>query len=307
MWRHSAEACPRFGALVLLVFAACGEVKPDTGDDVILLEGDGGTISLDAALGVLGQSADPDADVVIDWPELGVDLLGLPVAEPGELRMWAFAGLSREQIEAGLVAAAIEPSSVLTIYACVPQERACSFSDLEVYGHDFDVRDDFGVLEATWLLTLHGTGRRGLQSLAFIEPGDGDRVSLDNSSASLDLTPSAGRPTAVTAGSDPEIDWANLSLDGQGAALASYRLDLLGVFQLPVAPGELELTLREQGLSGARAWWLEVPDRDRARLSELRGDEPFPGVDDEGTWLLGLFESSSVLPLPRVLLVLQPR
>jgi len=307
MWLPSAELRHVLAALALLALAACGDGEHDSGDDEILLHGNGGTLGLDVTASVSVQGAELGEDVVIAWTELSVDLLGLPVAEPDELRLWAFSDLSREQIAAGVVADTLESSSVLTLYACQPHERACAFSDLEVYGHDYDVRDDFGVLDATWLLTLHGAGRRGVQSLGFIEPGSGDVVTIDDGTAGLSLGVSGGQPISVAAGSDPELDWSGLDTDAQGGTLASYRLDLLGLFHLPVGPGELENSLQAHGLSGAPAWWLEVPDRDRARLSELQGDEPFDGVDGEGTWLLGLYESSSIRPLPRVLLVLQSR
>jgi len=307
MWLSFADPRRGLAALALLVLAACGDGQGDSGDDEILLEGDGGTLGLEVTATVSVQRADPGEDVVISWTDLGVDLLGLPAADPDELRLWAFSDLSREQIAAGVVADTLASSSVLTVYACQPQDRACAFSALEVYGHDYDLRDDFGVLDATWLLTLHGAGRRGVQSLGFIEPGGGDAVTIDDGTAGLSLGLSAGQPIPVAVGADPVLDWSGLDTDAQGGALASYRLDLLGLFHLPVGLGELENTLQADGLSGARAWWLEVPDRDRVHLSEAQGDEPFGGVDDEGTWLLGLYSSSSIRPLPRVLLVLQPR
>lgn len=305
MWRRSTD---RLLSLALLAALACGERPGDSGGgEVLYLLGDGGSLGLSATLEVEGYGADPAADVNIGWPALSRDPLGLPVAEVVELRMWAFADLSQAELAAGLVADALDASSLLTQYSCEPRAQACSFSELEVFGHDYDVREDFGVLDATWLITLHGAGRRGLQGLGFIEPGAGDQVELDDGSAELTFQVLSGQPLELPVGGSPTLDWSGLDTDARGQALVAYRLDLLGLFHLPVPHGEVEATLAAQGLVGATAWWLDVSGGDSAVLAEVEGDEPFTGLVAEGTWLLGLFESSSISPLPRVLVALEPR
>jgi len=272
----------------------------------VLLSGDGGTVSLGGALTGQVYTADPALDVEIAWSDLSVDLLGLPVAVPEQLELWALTGLDPDQIGAGVLSDALAPTDVLTVYSCDTSDAGCSFSELEVFGHDYRVQDDFGVLDATWLATLSGGERRGLQALAFLEPGEGARVDIDDDSASLSLEASGGQALAVPAGVPFTIDWSELDTDASGGSLAGYRLDLLGLFHLPVEPDALAATLASDGLSGARAWWLEVPDGDSAAIDALQGDEPLAGLEPDGTWLLGLFQSTGISPLPRVLVQLDP-
>ena len=307
MWRTSTDRGRGLALLALVAAAACGERPHDSADDVLRLVGDGGSCGLTATLGVSSQVVDPGVDVRISWEDLTLDLLGLPLAEVQQLRLWAFSGLGEAELAAGLVAGSIEQSSVLTQYTCQPQAQACSFSELEVFGHDYDVRDDFGVLDATWLITLHGADRRGLQAVGFIQPGSGELASLDDQSGSMSLELTLAPALAVAQGSGPSLDWSGLDTDAQGHPLSAYRLDMLGLFHLPVAIDQLEATLREQGLADASAWWLDVAGRDDASLEELQGEQGFAGIDDQGTWLLALFESSGVSPLPRVLVVLAPQ
>ncbi len=301
MWTRCAD--PRCLAALLLV-GACGD-PADSGAGPLNLAGDGGSLGLEATLVLPIHPAAPDTDVELAWPDLSHDLLGLPASEPDQLRLWAFEGLGVEELSAGLLADDLDAASVLTQYGCTPQGRTCSFSELEVYGHDFDVRDDFGVLDATWLLSLHGEGRRGVQALAVLEPGKEETVSIEDGSLGLEVT--AGEPLEVAAGEIPALDWAGLDTGALGQSIAAYRIDLLGLFRVPEDPDDLPARLASRGLEGADAWWLEVADADGADLGAVRGGEPFEGFQPGSSWLLGLYVSGSISPLPAVLVEVRVR
>jgi hypothetical protein len=306
MWPASSE----LSLLLILACAGCGEEprdSADSADDAVLrLEGDGGGYALDGVLSGPSLEAALGVDVRIDFEGLEGDLFGLPLAEIEELAVWGFDGLEHDAIAAGLVAGSLVQSRLLTRYSCVPQERACRFSELEVYGHDYSLVDDFESLDATWLVTLHGADRRGLQGIGFLGPGEAEQVSLAEGST-LALSVDGGQAQEVSVGSSLSLDWSGLDRDAQGQPLAAYRLDLLALYHLDVAPDLLEARLEAQGLQGARAWWLDIDGRDEASLSELDGAQPFGGLEAQGSWLLALYSSHSLGPLPRLLLRLDPR
>ena len=147
--------------------------------------------------------------------------------------------------------------------------------------------------------------------LTFIEPNadeSNDTLHITNESAYLNYTVdlSSNEPIGIPAGVVPTLDWSNLTQTGLSTAFNHQQIDGLMVAHYPdLSVSDLEGQFLDFELIAETLYEGEHSGGTEADLSTLTSnDVAFSGIDDQGTWLLGLTCSTCANPAPLVLSVL---
>lgn len=284
-----------------LLLAACG---PGT---IVLEDGWNYRYSAEVAVEEVPVADCPD-DLQFDWAGLTVDLLGHEVGA-GEIdNLWALrvSGHSPESFLEEVVAGSLdqngldpgsydvvagETTTALTSFGfgstpLVPSEHVCSN------------------LESIYVVTAK-TGAYNTRGVVFFTPTPGEsntEVVLDNDTASLsvEVDLSAGEPIPVSGGADAQLEWLDLTLDGQGLPVTLSNIDRLMLARYSQSIEELEAQFFDLELIHQEAYHADIGGRGDVILSEaVSGDgTAFAGFVGDGTWLLALFCDTCDIPAP---------
>lgn len=312
-----------FLSLALLGLGGCGAaLSGDTGagvtpdlppcTDCALL--DAHNFSYQGWLDVAVEPVQAGADVLVDWSELSVDLLGHAVAPEREVagaRLLAFPELSPAEVADRLVGGTLLQEDLAVAMSCTPAQPACSLSDFSILGSTLDIAEHFVQGSATWLVTLTPVAQPGAASMVFLEPRQDDlrtTVSVGDDSASLTLDVDLLSLQSLVLPVDQRavsLDWSALSQDGLGQPTDPRRLDRLELARFDLDADRLQDALFDLELLATDWWELPVDGLSSASLDSLPSD--FTGLDVDGTWLLALRCSTCDNPMPRFLTVLRAR
>ena len=257
----------------------------------------------------VGQLASAEgSDVVVDWSELDEDILGRPLdpATVDRVELLIFNRLSQDEVVQGLVDDDLVQTDLLLYQVCEPAETACALSEFGLYGTKAPLVESFVDDGHTWLLVLGDQDRDGAVGMVFLQPSPvgEERLLLQPGDSALALSVElASRPALSVR---ERLEWSGLTLDLQGHALALGDLDQARLGRFEGSIEDLEDRLPDLASLAQATWTTSIEGRTSLSLSDLEGAEPFDDLDHEHTWLLALECSSCPLPLPRVLLELQP-
>ncbi len=251
-------------------------------------------------------------DAWLDWSELGEDLAGRetdPVEDIVEARLFVFGSTSAEAILEGLAHDTLDQGDVGILAATMPEEPGCALSDFELQGHWIRPETDFVQGSGTWLVELLGGDDVGLRSLALLVPSAQSTVSeftFTSSSATLEATLdlSAATPVMVAPDANLELEWSNLASSALGGDLSLANIDSL-VLTSFLEPQTIPTDLLALDTSANEQWTLDISGATSARLSEMAGERPFPGIDTEHGWLVSLHCGGCDLPIPRFVAALE--
>ena len=108
------------------------------------------------------------------------------------------------------------------------------------------------------------------------------------------------RGLVVPPGVVPTLEWTSLTRDGLGNSLQLSTLDELVVLHSPYTVQQAEANLLHLERDALESWTLPI-EGPSADLSKLVGASPFEGVDEDGSWWLGLRCTTCTHPAPRFL------
>jgi len=302
-------------ALALLALTACqAESAPSAEPCSSCVLENGNNFSYTSNLAIGSTPLHAETDAVIRWDELTRTVQGKkidPLVDIDEARLIAFRDLTPEDLEYALAHDDLAQSDVSVYVTCTPTDASCALSDFGMFGNTIDIQQYFQEGYGTWLLALGKKGEPGADAMVFLEAVNDSDVSdarITNDTSSLDvevhldmLTPL----TVLTGEPDLTFDWSGLTRDGIGDSLDHSTLDELWVARFTETPEELASDVFSLEERAQLSWTLDISGYQSANLQDLQGTSPFPGVDDEGTWLLGLRCQTCTNPAPRFVTLLQ--
>jgi hypothetical protein len=274
--------------------------------------------TFDGALDIHSTPVQPLADLTIDWGSVSHDLLGHdmdPVAEIDSASAIVFGSLSEEEVQEGLSLGTLEQADVTIFSSQEPGDATqVLLSDMTLFGNDFDIETYLEDGSGTWLLNL-ATGTVpgvGTRMAAFFQPVDGEtntEVQVTDTSTVLDFTVDLASMTEihVPAGEPAlSVDWSELGTDGQGIDIADGLIDQVMVgHYADLTVADLEEQFLDIELIADELYSLDLTAGESLDLSTLVGDAgAFPGIDDQGTWLLALRCMTCINPAPPAVIIL---
>jgi len=251
-------------------------------------------------------------DVALSWPALTTDLQGHPVApeEIDEVLLIAFCDLTPEQTRDALESDVLMQQAVCAYFVCVPTDGVCHLDDFGIGGSYPQVSQYFEEgAYGSILVALNTEGIQGARGLKFLEPLAASAVgTVEIGDTCFDLAVEVDLHSAAhfCVGGGGDVDWSDLTTDGFGNAMSLHTLDVLEVARFPLSVAEMEARFLDLDLLAEERWSADIAGTTSLNFDALVGDRPFPGVDDENTWLLVLRCSTCLNPAPRFITVLSP-
>ena len=304
-------------ALAISLTAGCGDKEEATitecGEPCALTNAN--QFSYQSELSCRQVSAEPLSNTCLDWSALGTDLQGHAFeSSPGitRIRMVVFRNMEWEEFLTGLVSDQL-PNSVVALYmTCEPEAGStqCCLDDFGLLGSKPLISQYFEEDSGRWLFVLDTEGIHGARTLACVEPVAGsanELVTIDDESAALDLQVDlqSAAPVVLSSGPDLTLDWTALSVDGLGYELPHQKVDLIQVASYDEDLATLEENFIDLPVLATQIWSADVNGKDSLNLTELEGEEPFPGIDSDHTWLMVLWCSTCENPIPKAIVVLE--
>jgi hypothetical protein len=275
-----------------------------------------------------------NGDITFDWSNATVDMLGRrldPLADVDmmQLMLWRYgkdaflAAINQEELQLGRLIGMGYCDTQRVRTDCrlfdllspagspIAQDKLLEYVDAKAYSPEAHV----------WVVML-ATGRafgQGTRLMAFVQPTDGetnDAVHLSNDSTTLSYTADLATlepvPLPQHTG-DVVLSWADdtrLTRNGMGADwVPTYITDVaVGRYVgYSIADLQRQFLLLQDLASEQYAAHLNVGQEvSLARLTDRAGN-PFPGIDENGIWLLSLTCGSCRNPAPWFLSILQVR
>jgi hypothetical protein len=179
-----------------------------------------------------------------------------------------------------------------------------------MFGNTIDIQQYFQEGYGTWLLAI-GKKSESTATMVFLEAldnSDASDVHITDNTSILDVEvqlDSLIPLTVLSATPDITIGWSELTRDGIGDSLDHSTLDEIWVANFAETQEELAEDIFSLEERARQAWTLDISGFQSVNLQDLEGSLPFPGVDDNSTWLLGLRCKTCTNPAPRSLTILQ--
>jgi len=131
-------------------------------------------------------------------------------------------------------------------------------------------------------------------------------VEVTNDSTVIDWTADLDAEVTVPTGEPFIVDWGGLTANADGGVFEPDDVDQVVISHSILSLADLEHELLDIGFEWDTSWTGTVEGGERLDLSLLSNEagEAFGGVGDDGVWLLGLYDSDAVLPVPLFLTVL---
>lgn len=248
------------------------------------------------------------SDVELSWDQLSVDIQGHSVESPEwveKLTLVVFPNLQPAEVAHGMATDSLLQSDIAVFVLCTPTSQRCQLSDFRILNADPQLPSVFEPGQGSWLVALQSPYIRGAHSFVFLEPSasaEQSQVHVDNSTARLNVDVHFDNLTpVVVAAEEPEItiNWQQLTRDGYGNELLVTQLDRAFVGHYRQRPQELSERFFQLDRQYESYWTMPLGPAGNASLDELSGTDPFLGITNEGTWLLGLECSTCTNPAPK--------
>jgi hypothetical protein len=295
-----------------------GEPTPEEEDPHLVLL-DTNNYIFAQTIGMRAVEVQPEADLTVDWSQLGIDLRGGHVDPAGieELPLVKFDFVLADLLdqigddELDSQAAAAE----VYLYSS-PGTTLASASEFEITGIGFEPLLLTEDPTSTWTVSAvdYPGGRLDLRMAVAIVPTatstnttvqllDGDTtITVD----ALDLN---RPPVSTTAGASRySVDWSDVRIDVFGHAFDPLRGDELMVGRYDGTIEDVEADFLQLDSELAELYRASVLGRTELDdLSEAvdEAGNPFPGFTADGTWLVGIGCTTCSTPVPLYLAVVE--
>jgi hypothetical protein len=269
----------------------------------------------------------PDTNLMFDWSALTVDFMGHAIT-PADIDMvmvvlWE---LTPEQLAERMnddSLAQRDTEDFATLYTTETQTSA-QLLEMTLLGMPLtpeEIMPNFSIAEYDPALFTYT-----LMAQSGTEPGQGTRmikvfkldaattnatVALDNTSTTLTYAADLHSltPTYVPAGTPAlTIDWSTIATNAMGRTFSRTKINEVFIARYDETAAELEARFLDLELISEAQWRGEVVAGANLPLSNLvdANNVPFPGIDANGTWVLGLLCNDCSNPAPWYLTVLEP-
>ncbi len=307
--------------------------QPSTGCSSEVIVSETHNYSFSSQLEISVVSVKPDTNLTFDWSGLSRDFMGHDVDPLADVDfvlavLWK---LTAEQLteqmnddllnQGDIVAPAMfytenQLTSVELFQAqlfempLTPEELLPSFSadqyDPANYTYSLMVRTG---------TSLIGTGTRMIQLFKLDPESEQTTVNLTNDSTKLsyEVDLKSAQPTRIPAGTAAiSVDWgedtAGLATNALGNAFQASRVSEVRVAYYEESIEELEQQFLDLPQLVDREWRRTFTSGSSVRLDDLTVEaaQPFPVIDESGTWILGLVCGECSNPAPWYLTRLRP-
>jgi hypothetical protein len=159
--------------------------------------------------------------------------------------------------------------------------------------------------------TVAGKGTRMMRSFRLDPTSTNTKVTLDSESTHLQYTADLHslQPTLVPANTPKiNIDWTDMKTNAMGHPFETTKITKVVLGRYSLSPAELETKFLDLELVAEDMWRGDVLSGTSVSLSTLvdSAGQPFPGIDDQKTWIVALECESCQNPAPWYLSVLKP-
>lgn len=268
-----------------------------------------------------------DTNLMFDWSALTVDFMGHAVT-PADIDMvmvvlWE---LTPEQLAERMnddSLAQRDTENFATLYTTETQTSA-QLLEMTMLGTpltpeeimpNFSIENYDPALFTYTLMAQSGTepgqGTRMIKVFKLDPATTNATVALDNTSTTLSYTADLHSltPSYVPAGTPAlSIDWSTIATNAMGRTFSRTKINEVFVARYDESAAELEARFLDLELISEAQWRAEVVAGASMPLSNLvdASGVPFPGIDANGTWVLGLLCSDCANPAPWYLTLLKP-
>ncbi len=248
------------------------------------------------------------SNFILDWQDLNLNVQGKdidPIQDVDQVVLIILPSLTPEVIVDRLAQEQILQSDISLYVVCSPENAQCSLSDFGILGANIYVPEYFEEAQGVWLFALQHRDITGAQSFAIIVPDDNssqEEFRFTNQSSQLDVQvdfQSLSRLYLPKSENDIIIDWKELTRDGLGNEVDPSRIDGIFLGQYDEDIEDLEMKFYDLENIATSLWTYEMPQNGQINLQDLKGDQPFEGLQNNKTYLLALYCSSCMNPAPR--------
>ncbi len=270
-------------------------------------------------------------DITFDWCNLTDDFLHHPMGAVEDIDMVSvglFEGHTPEEIADDLrddavsyIAMSLFVSNAEFV-AGGPRQDECqvALSELTQLGNDIDAEQYFtpelgnGGQPATWLFMI-STGTEPLEQVrmaVFLVPDaaqteDHLTLSFDDTAFDSQADFTSLVPATLPAATTPAAFWTDVSNTGNGVPYNFGRSDQLVITRFEsTVPAGLQDHIIELGNLADERWTLDLIPTTIADLSQATGETgSFEGINEEDTWLMWMWNTHSMNPMPQFMTVLE--
>jgi hypothetical protein len=270
----------------------------------------------------------PMSNLTFDWSGLTEDFLGHPVNAVTDLdtaimMIWA---LPRAEFEAELNADALYTADLVVsppLNLLLAGETSGQLHNFQINGTGLSpamFNDYFDVTlyppaTATFIIAVQtgldiGNGIRMLQSFDLDASSTNTNVTLTNDSTKLTYVANLHNLTitGVPAGTPAlTLDWSQMKTNALGAEFKEGYIISAVVGHYTQTPAELEASFLDLDRIATATYRADIMTGSVLDFTTLRDESgaAFPGIDDTGTWLVGLICGSCRNPAPWYMTILK--
>ena len=248
------------------------------------------------------------SNFILDWQNLNLNIQGKeiePIQDVDQVVLIILPSLTPEVIVDRLIQDQILQSDISLYVVCSPENAQCSLSDFGILGADIYIPEYFEEGQGVWLFALQHRDIAGAHSFAIIVPDDNssqEEFHFTNQSSQLDVQVDFQSLSSIylpESENDIIIDWKELTTDGLGNEIDPSRIDSLFLGQYDEDMETLEINFYDLENIAASLWTYDMPQNGQINLQDLKGDQPFEGLQKNKNYLLALYCSSCMNPAPR--------
>jgi hypothetical protein len=317
------------GAPLLFVAVGCSDPQPMTCSGANVVANEKNNYAFTSTIVLPPVKVAPLSNLTFDWSGLSRDFLGHPINPATDvvqaiMMIWA---LPRADFETALNADELYPADLVVSPPLVHPIAGATSARL----HDFMVNGTAVTMEmfdayfdvslfppatSTFVVALQSGTEIGrdilmLQAFELDAASTSTNVSITDTSTALtyranlhDLTITGvpGGTPAMT------IDWLPMKTNALGAEFKENYITNAVVGHYTQTPAELEAKFLDLDRIATATYTADVPAGSTLDFTTLRDENnaAFPGIDDNGTWLIGLVCGNCRNPAPWYMSILKP-
>jgi hypothetical protein len=285
--------------------------------------------SLSSSLAFPTVTVKAKTNLKFDWSQASGDLMRhkVDVKEDIDSISVLMFGLPLEELQKKMSSDAVKQSELVVvplIFFTDGTKTEANLTDFTLNGNPIDAAtilsyfdtDMYPPDQNTYVLmtstgTVVGQGLKMLQTFV-LKPDAPDTtvfVKADSTKITLDVNLQKLTPTGIPAGkTDMTFDWSDVVKNAQGNTFIESNITSAFIGHYNETPAELEKKFLDIEIIATDIFRAGNFAGSSFSLSEMKtdGNKPFAGIDDQGTWLLGLQCGVCRNPAPWYLTVLKP-